>query len=94
MRFEKLIGPKGGGTYEEQCTEIRNIAEFLNYDVTSADVDYVAENLHGLRDIDKDLEQNFRKGQIGDWKTHFNSEHIEAFNERFGEHMKYWGYDL
>jgi len=35
----------------------------------------------------------FRKGIIGDWKSHFTEQHSEKFWEYFGEVMKEFGYE-
>lgn len=49
-----------------------------------------------------DLKQNFqkkhnkstaRKGIIGDWRNHFNEEHIRYFKEKSGQHLIKLGYE-
>jgi len=92
IKFENVIGEKGGGDSEAQAIEINNIAEFLGLHLTGNEIEYVAENLFGLREVDKVGVQTFRSGQIGDWKKYFKPHHIRAFNKKFGREMKRWGY--
>ena len=85
-RFEKLIGPQGGGGEEAQEIEIRNIARYLGLSLTSEQVRKVASGLfgHGL---------TFRRGQIGSWKDHFQEEHKAAFKRVAGQHLIELGYE-
>ena len=35
----------------------------------------------------------FRKGVIGDWKNHFNEDHIRAFQKELGSVLELMGYE-
>lgn len=93
IKFEKLIGVKGGGTYEDQVEELGKFAEYFGFNLTAEDFDYIAENLHGIRPQDT-CGQTYRKGVIGEWKRYFKPHHIRAFNKRFGADLVKWGYEI
>jgi len=93
IKFEKLIGLKGGGILDDQIREINKIADFFSFEITPKEMEYICEELHGLREADKIGVQTFRSGQIGDWKKYFKPHHIALFNEKFGKSMKALGYE-
>ncbi|MCB1110530.1 MAG: sulfotransferase domain-containing protein [Chlamydiia bacterium] len=92
VKFEYLIGEKGGGSLREQEAEIYKIAEFLGIDITPSEMYYITENLHGLREVDKIGVQTFRKGIIGQWKEYFTPQHERLFNNKFYPILERWGY--
>lgn len=88
VRFEDLVGPKGGGSRERQMKALRTIRDFISADVTEKE----------LRKIAADLFNNqisrftFRKGQIGEWREYFDDDLMQAYEERFGDYMHRLGY--
>lgn len=90
VKFENLIGQKGGGSDRAQMEEIYNISEFIGVSLSRSDVTYIQKNLFGMRQTDlNQLERNnlswtntFYKGRIGQWKEVFTSKHIEEFRSR------------
>ena len=93
IKFENLVGVKGGGSLERQQAEIYRIADFLDLEITPSEMDFITENLHGLRPVDQRRRvQTFRKGRIGQWKEYFKPEHEQLFNEKFYPLLEKWGY--
>ncbi|MFC1841594.1 sulfotransferase domain-containing protein [Candidatus Dependentiae bacterium] len=86
LRFEDLIGPKGGGNLEAQLNSIAKIAEHLGIFLTENQMLEKANALFGGT-------WTFRKGQIGAWKTHFNGDHKAAFKEVAGQLLIDLGYE-
>ena len=78
IRFEDLIGEKGGGSSEKQIETIKKIANHLKLTLPDEYIVYTAENIFGNS-------ATFREGQIGAWKKHFKPEHIKAFKENAGD---------
>lgn len=74
VRFENLIGPKGGGSLEAQYAEIRKIANFIGIPVTEQKIKYASDNLWGGT-------QSFRHPKIGLWKNYFTEKHYQKFND-------------
>ena len=72
LKFEQLVGPKGGGTKDGQIQSIKKILSHLNVD--RFDIPEIAENAFGSS-------TTFRKGQINVWKTKLSIEEKELFNK-------------
>ncbi|MGE0198071.1 MAG: sulfotransferase domain-containing protein [Simkaniaceae bacterium] len=86
IRFEDLVGEKGGGSAEAQREAIIQIAAFLEIPLTEEKIRYVVDNLYGTS-------WTFRKGQVGSWKEHFKPQHVERFVEELGDILIDWGYE-
>lgn len=72
VRFEDLVGPRGGGTVERQKNEITNIAKHLGVELSESQINHISANLFGNTDT-------FREGKIGSWKGHFTEDHKKQF---------------
>ena len=72
IKFENLIGVKGGGTKEAQVDEIKNIGNHLGINLTSEKIDKIINDLFGGT-------QTFREGKIGSWEEYFTPEVKEVF---------------
>lgn len=86
-RFEKLIGPSGGGTRSEQLREIESILEFVDRRVCQGELEKLADRIWSPRSA------TFRKGQINDWMNHFLPEHKDAFKKLAGQELIRLGYE-
>lgn len=75
VRFEDLVGTKGGGTYDVQYRTIRAICNHLEVDGSEEVIARVCKQAFDARS------PTFRKGQIGMWKTEFTERQLEIFNE-------------
>ncbi len=87
VRFEDLIGPRGGGDRDVQRETVRTIADHLDTDLREERVEYVAQNTFSTGS------STFRKGLIGDWRNHFEPEHVAAFKEEAGDWLVDLGYE-
>jgi hypothetical protein len=85
-RFEKLVGPQGGGSREAQLDEIGNIARHLGFKHRRRDIELVAQQVFGGT-------STFRKGTTGNWREHFTAEHKSAFKEVIGSLLIVLGYE-
>jgi len=86
VRFEDLVGPKGGGSLEAQLREIINIGRHIGIHVSRKQALEVADKLFGNT-------WTFRKGQIGAWKTEFSEENKQLFKEHAGQLLIDLGYE-
>ncbi|MGH2791071.1 MAG: sulfotransferase domain-containing protein [Actinomycetota bacterium] len=86
-RFEKLVGPNGGGSAEEQRQEIMSIAAHINRPLKAQEADALAARTWSPRS------STFRRGVIGDWRNHFSDRHKDAFKEVAGEGLIELGYE-
>ncbi len=81
VRFENLVGARGGGSDEAQEAEIRRIAAHLELALSDETVASIAQKLFGSNRAGT----TFRKGQIGEWKTHFTVHHKKRVKELIGQ---------
>jgi len=86
IKFEDLIGPKGGGNLEKQLHTIERIANFIGISISEEEIQIVADKLFGSS-------LTFRSGQIGSWKTHFNERHKQLFKKIAGNLLIELGYE-
>ena len=85
-RFERLVGPKGGGRLFDQKSEVQNILQHLRIQYSQKTIEYICQNLFGGT-------TTFRKGHIGSWKNHFTAEHKQLFKEIAGDLLIQLGYE-
>jgi len=84
LRFEDIVGHRGGGSSDNQQRELHRLCEWL--DIPSGRIDYVAENLYGPG------RATFRKGTIDSWRKELPERIIMEVEEQLGDIMKKWKY--
>ena len=85
-KFEKLVGPKGGGSEKEQVAEVLNIAAFMEVDLSFDEAQAIARKLFGGT-------QSFRQGTFGHWKEHFTEQQKQLFKADMGNYLIRLGYE-
>lgn len=80
VRYEKLVGPSGGGLREDQIKELTDIAYFIGLTVSAESIEVIADSIYG-----RPGEGTFEQGKIGTWKFHFNQSHKRKFKRKFGK---------
>lgn len=85
VKFEEIIGPKGGGSATAQGTELAKIAEHLGVGVSATDIRRAADRTFGHSGT-------FRQGQISAWKRELCGPQLELFNEVAGDLLTRLGY--
>jgi sulfotransferase 6B1 len=87
VRFEDLIGSRGGGDDARQQQTVAAIAAYLGVSLERA----------RLRTVSSDAfspdAPTFRAGQVGSWHSHFKGVHRAAFDRVTGSVTKDFGYD-
>jgi hypothetical protein len=84
IRFEDLVGAKGGGSDESQFNAINCIAEHIG--VEGDNLEEVCGNLFG------EGRHTFRKGQIDSWKNEIPPSLSINIENELGHILKEWGY--
>jgi hypothetical protein len=74
VRFEDLVGSRGGGSDEVQAKTIYAIAKHVGITLTPEKFDYVRSNMFGDS-------TTFREGSIDGWKKHFTPAMKKAFKK-------------
>ncbi len=85
VRFEDLVGPRGGGSEEAQRRAVGMVAAHLGVEADEATLARVGEGIFGAG-------QTFRKGMIGGWREEFSAEHERAAEEVAGPLLAELGY--
>ena len=94
VRFENLVGEKGGGSLNSQLEELKKIATFLNIPLSQDALSVIAHELYGIQSLKNTaLAATFREGKIGAWRNTFKEEHKEKFKKRFNERLIALGYE-
>ncbi len=83
VRFEELIGARGGGDDDTQARTIRAIYDHLGVEPRHA---RLSERLFSS------ASPTFRKGQIGSWRESFDPELEALFEREAGRWMEVYGY--
>lgn len=87
LKFEDLVGVKGGGTNEVMEFTLEQIFNYLEISDLDHKLEFIKENLFNTNS------KTFRSGQIGNWKKHFKALHIEAFKKEAGDLLIDLGYE-
>lgn len=82
IRFEDIIGFKGGGSNEKQLKCLNELSDFTDFDFNNH---RVRSNLFGQS-------HTFRKGQIGSAKNELTPDLYSDLIRRLKYHRKNWGY--
>lgn len=86
VKFEDIVGSRGGGSDEAQKQAIEKICAHLNRKVSEAELSEIGGNLFGSG-------RTFKKGQIGGWKSVLSEEHKDAIKASVGTLLVEMGYE-
>jgi hypothetical protein len=87
VRFEDLIGPRGGGNPNVQRATIKKLGAFVERSLADDQVGEIAQKMYAK------TSSTFRKGEVGDWRNHFTEAHRRAFKEVMGDRLVRFGYE-
>jgi hypothetical protein len=86
VRYEALLGPRGGFSEHAQLAELRKIATALQIDMSDKDLLKAFQASFGIGSV-------FQTGQAGTWKNYFKEEHKKAFKKQLGSILIELGYE-
>ena len=84
IRFEDIVGTKGGGSGSKQRKTLEHICDWL--DAPRNMVQFVSDNLFGPG------KNTFRKGQIDSWRFELPEGIIDSSSEELRDILNEWGY--
>ncbi len=87
VRFEDLIGRRGGGASEWQLAEIKRIGDFVERPLSREQAQRIVRKMYSKGGL------TYRKGIVGDWQNHFTEDHQRAFKEIAGDILIKLGYE-
>tara|TARA_Y100001970_G_scaffold278738_1_gene384893 strand:+ start:5118 stop:5969 length:852 start_codon:yes stop_codon:yes gene_type:complete len=85
LRFEEVIGPKGGGSEEIQLKVLNNLFSFLEVDISKRKIKKIAEESFGKA-------STFRKGGINGWKDSISLEDNNLFEQKYSSILERTSY--
>jgi sulfotransferase family protein len=85
VRFEDLVGPKGGGSADRQHGAIMALAQWAGRPVEPGEATRIGEEMFGKG-------KTFRKGRVAGWREAFDSDVAALFEHEVGDRMRRLGY--
>lgn len=86
VKFEDLIGTKGGGDDANRHQNIARLAEFLEIDINDQDLQKIIHN------VDNPKTSTFRSGRVDGWKQYFTPELERYIEDKLQGIEKKFGY--
>ncbi|MCH9631871.1 MAG: hypothetical protein S4CHLAM6_01890 [Chlamydiae bacterium] len=90
VKYEDLIGPKGGGSESKQIQTIHKIAHFLEIELEKSKVQKIAKEIWGNTET-YNVSQN--KGMVSEWQRRYTFEHIQAVQHHWNEYLLTFEYE-
>jgi hypothetical protein len=84
VRFEDLVGARGGGSTARQVDAVGRILRHVGSD---QDAEAVAARVYNPNSW------SFYKGRSGGWRERFTKRNLARFNEQFGDILHLYGYE-
>ncbi|MBD3407679.1 MAG: hypothetical protein GF411_16295 [Candidatus Lokiarchaeota archaeon] len=85
VKFESIIGPKGGGSKQIQQEVIQSLVKYLNIDISKEKLSRIVSNLYGGT-------RTFDKGKIDSWRDELTNAQIQKVRMDIEPFMKQFGY--
>jgi hypothetical protein len=83
VSFEELVGPKGGGSRDQQLAAVARIIRHIG---SGQNPESVVDEVY-----DQDS-WTFHKGRTQAWQTRFTARNLDRYRERFGDLLEQYGY--
>ena len=87
LKFEDLVGAKGGGSEPSQREAVRRVMQHLGLKKSQAALDKIRQQVFNPSS------RTFRRGQIGAWRDEFTEAHVARFKEVAGDVLIRLGYE-
>ncbi|MPZ99208.1 MAG: sulfotransferase [Dehalococcoidia bacterium] len=81
VRFEDLVGARGGGSDEVRYATVRRILDHAGVDLPDEDI----PRRFSVQALDPSTSHTFREGRTGGWRERLTPEHRRAFEAVAGE---------
>lgn len=82
VRFEDLIGPRGGGSADRQREVLRRLSAVCGFEDTTI---AAARSNFGMS-------KTFDRGQVDSWQDELSAEQIRLIDDALGPRLGIWGY--
>lgn len=85
VRFEDLVGERGGGSAELKLQTLRAIVDFCGLDDS---------NVEAMANVGTGPTPTMRKGKAGGWKDELPAEIVDLFERELGDYISAYDYPL
>lgn len=92
IRFEDLVGERGGGSEEKRLYVVEQILDYLEINLSAQEI----ESKFASYTMNPEESHTFKKGgkgSIGGWRSVFNDNHKKAFKQVAGDLLIELGYE-
>lgn len=86
VRFEDLVGSRGGGDDDRQRDAIRTLASHVGHPVGDEQAAEIGRRMFGQG-------KTFRRGWVGGWREYFGDDVAAVFDEAVGDRLTRLGYE-
>jgi len=87
IKFEELVGTKGGGNIDTQIQTLHKISNHIGFDLSESKLAEIADKSFTNKT------KTFRSGQIGGWRQEFDEKNISLFKKIAGYQLIELGYE-
>ncbi len=87
VRFEDLVGSKGGGSDAVQLKVVKSIAQHIGFSSAAEDLKTLTSKIFSTKS------STFNTGTIGKWKKVFNQEHKDLCKAKIQHILELYGYE-
>ena len=87
VKYEDLIGEKGGGRYSAQIDVLNKISSFLGIKINENEIKKLTESIFSTDS------PTFRSGRIDSWRGELSNEHKELLKQKVGAWLIRYGYE-
>jgi hypothetical protein len=84
VRYEDLVGPRGGGSRQRQVDAVDRVLRHVGSD---QDAEAVADRVYNPDSW------SFYQGRTGGWRERFTERNLARFTEQFGDILQQYGYE-
>lgn len=93
VRYENLVGSRGGGDDLVQVQEILNICQHINLPITLERAKQIASKIYHSSGVEMIEGKPFYHAQIGSWRNFMSPENKDIFKECFNDVLVKLGYE-
>lgn len=87
LKFEDLIGEKGGGSKEAQINAVIKTCEFISIDIEESEIEKISNSIYSPKS------STFNKGKIGNWNKVLNEDEKKWLNNIISKQIKSYDYE-
>lgn len=87
LKYEDMVGPRGGGSERSQLKQVAAIAAHVGYELSDEQISAIATNIYSTKS------STFRSGKTGAWRGSFTDKHVVRFKQLTGDLLVRLGYE-